>query len=212
MSRPKVKICGVRTPEEAELAVALGADFLGLNFHPPSPRCLAPAAARRVADAVRGRATLVGVFVHQDAAEIAAVDAAVGLDLIQLHGEHDAGVERRFAGRAIRVVRVDGAPEADAVAGAADLWGFLFDTRHPSLWGGTGEGWDSGAVGRLALDRPCFIAGGLGPDNVRAAVDAARPWGIDACSGVEASPGRKDPDRLRRFFEEIDHGTSARAS
>jgi phosphoribosylanthranilate isomerase len=205
----KVKICGVTRPAEALLAAELGADFLGLNFFPPSPRYLEPPAAAEIAAAVRERAAhvrLVGVFVNRPLDEVEDIADGVGLDLLQFHGDETAAVLRPVAARAIKAVRVAGRLDASAVADFDDVWGFLFDVRHPRLYGGSGESWDFSTLNALtprARRKPTFIAGGLGPANVRAAVDACAPWGVDVCSGVEASPGRKDPELLRRLFAEI---------
>ncbi|MEM8960514.1 MAG: phosphoribosylanthranilate isomerase [Acidobacteriota bacterium] len=204
MTRTRVKICGVTDPEEAELAVRLGADYLGLNFHPPSPRYVQPDDARAIADAVRGRTEIVGVFVDRPIQWVEEVATTVGLDRIQLHGDEPAATVAHFGERALKVVRIESAFDATELEGFDTAWGFLFDTRHPTLWGGTGEGWDYRSVAGEGLDRPYFIAGGLSPDNIAEAIEGARPWGVDICSGVEAEPGRKDPARLERLFAEID--------
>lgn len=205
----KVKICGVTRPAEALLAAELGADYLGLNFYPPSPRYLTPRAAAEIAAAVRGEAApvrLVGVFVNRPLDEVEAIADDVGLDLLQFHGDETADGLRPVAARAIKVVRVAGRLDASAVAGFEDVWGYLFDYRHPRLYGGSGESWNFSTLNALTEEghrKPTFIAGGLGPANVRAAAAASSPWGIDVCSGVEAAPGRKDPELLRRLFAEI---------
>ncbi len=269
--RPKVKICGVTSAEEAMLAADLGADFVGLNFYPPSPRYLSPARALEIADAVRGRGRaggaqteqgraggaqteqgraggaqtqrgraggaqtqrgraggaqtrqvrLVGVFVNASAAELEETARIVGLDLLQFHGDETPAEIAPFAARAIKAFRV--APEAhkrngrdrlDAAAleGFEDAWGVLVDAYHPGLYGGTGESWRFESLRELVpqLPRRTFIAGGLGPDNVRAAIEAARPYGIDLCSGVESKPGRKDPELIERLFKEISDGETSR--
>lgn len=202
----RVKICGVRTPEEAVLAARLGADFLGLNFFPPSPRYIDPRAAVEVAAAVRetGRGVkLVGVFVNRPLIEVEEIDDGVGLDLVQFHGDEKPEYLRTMADRAIKVFHVYERVDPGALAEFGDVWGYLFDYQHPRLYGGTGESWDFSTLAPLAIDRPTFIAGGIGPDNVRAAVEASSPWGIDVCSRVEREPGRKDPGLLARLFDEI---------
>jgi phosphoribosylanthranilate isomerase len=248
VTRPLVKICGVTTPEDAALAVRLGADLLGVNFHPPSPRALDPAAdaARllEIADAAGGppsdrsrKALLAGVFVHRPPGEIEEIVASARLDLVQLHGDHHRwGAEEaaRFGERAIRVFRRAGAAELAAIAAELPLhppvWGFLFDTppparraprTHPAAdswsdpFGGTGESWDHGALRKItegpaaSAGRPVLVAGGIRPGNARAALAASGARGIDVCSGVESAPGVKDPDLLRRLFEEIDDGSAA---
>ncbi len=228
--RPKVKICGVTSPEEAVLAADLGADLVGLNFYPPSPRYLEPSQAMEIAAAVRARGAqtepvrLVGVFVNAPAAELEATARSVGLDLLQFHGDETPAEVAPFAARAIKAFRVapearkrNNDPEGDqrkecdrldaaALAGYGDVWGVLVDSRHLQLYGGTGESWNFETLRglRSRLPRRTFIAGGLGPGNVRAAITAARPYGIDLCSGIEARPGKKDPELLEQLFEEID--------
>lgn len=203
----RVKVCGLTSPEDALLAAELGADFIGLNFHPPSPRWVAPARAAEIAAAVRGKAKVVGVFVNRPAEEIVAIDAEVGLDLVQLHGDETPAQARAFAPRAIRALRVAGTLEPGWLAEWDEVWGLLIDSHQPGLYGGTGTSWDFATLGSAGASRPVFIAGGLSPQNVRAAIAAARPWGVDVCSGVESVPGRKDPALLERFFKEIHDGT-----
>lgn len=205
----KVKICGVKEPEEAQLAARLGADFVGLNFYPPSPRFVDTAAAVRVAAAAREarpEVRIVGVFVNRPMDEVEAIDAEVGLDLLQFHGDEPPESLRRVAGRAIKVFRLRDRLDPGVVDGYGDAWGYLFDYRHPKLYGGSGESWDFSTLATLreaGIHRPTFIAGGLGPDNVRSAVASSSPWGIDVCSGVEAAPGHKDPELIARLFDEI---------
>ncbi len=199
----RVKICGVTRIEEALWAAEAGADFVGLNFHPPSPRYVDVSTAAEIADAVRGRVRVVGVFVSRPLAEVEAVAEAVGLDLLQFHGDEPAAALRPVAPRAIKVFRVEERPDPAAAAGFDDVWGYLFDARHPELWGGSGRSWPFASLRHLDLGKPAFVAGGLGPDTVRAAIEACSPWGVDVCSGVESSPGRKDRRLLDRLFQEI---------
>ncbi len=201
---PKVKICGITCLEDALLAADLGADWIGLNFYPPSPRYVSPAVARHIADAVRGRLSLVGVFVNEpEAAEIA---QEVGLDLLQFHGDESPDELAPHGDRAIKVFRVRESFDPALMDPYPEVWGFLVDTKHPSLYGGSGESWRFSSLRGSRRPKPIFIAGGLGPDNVAAAVATAQPFAIDVCSGVEKTPGVKDPERLRRLFEEISHG------
>ncbi len=194
--RPRVKICGVTRVEDAELAVNLGADFLGLNFYPASPRCLDLQAARRIAAAVGDRARLVAVTVNAEAGLIRKILPLV--DLVQFHGEEGPETIAPWAERAIKVLR----PEADEVAAARypDVWGFLLEPRRPG-YGGTGEPWDYASATPPVTDRPVFLAGGIDPANVRAA--AAGAWGVDVCSGVESGPGIKDAGLMKRLFSEL---------
>ena len=196
-----VKICGVVDPENARTAAEMGADFLGLNFYPRSPRYVEVERAREIASAVRDSPVrLVGVFVNRPALEIEEIEKEVGLDLIQLSGDETAGP---FAGRTIKAFR-----GTDGTEGWEDAWAWLFDAPHASLYGGTGTAWNFQAVAGIAGVRRVFVAGGLGPDNVRQAIAASRPFAVDVCSRVESAPGIKDPELLRRLFEEVRNAQS----
>ena len=196
-----VKICGVVDPENARMAVELGADFLGLNFYPRSPRYVEVERAREIASAVRDLPVrLVGVFVNRPAPEIEEIESEVGLDLIQLSGDEATAP---FVGRAIKAFR-----GTDGTERWADAWAWLFDAPHGSLYGGTGMAWNFQDVAGIAGERRVFVAGGLGPDNVRQAIAASRPYAVDVCSRVESAPGIKDPELLRRLFQEVRNAQS----
>lgn len=198
----KVKICGLTRVADARLAVELGADLVGLNFYPPSPRALEVDAARRIAEAVRGRALLVGVFVNRPRAEIEEIDHAVGLDLLQFHGDEEAADVEAFGRRALKVFRLAGDAAAADLAAYPRAWGFLFERRH-ALYGGDGRRWEYDRVAGLADDRPALLAGGLGPDNVAEAARVEGIWGLDVCSGVESAPGIKDAGLMGKLFAEL---------
>jgi phosphoribosylanthranilate isomerase len=199
-----VKICGVVDPANARMAVEMGADFLGLNFYPRSPRYVEVERAREIASAVQGSGVrLVGVFVNRPAREVEEIDSQVGLDLLQLSGDESPEEAAPFAGRAIKAFR-----STDATGGWADAWAWLFDAPHGSLYGGTGTAWNFQAVAGIAGERRVFVAGGLGPDNVRQAIEASRPFAVDICSRVESAPGIKDPELLLRLFQEVRNAQS----
>jgi phosphoribosylanthranilate isomerase len=212
MSRVRVKVCGVVEPANACRAVEMGADFLGLNFYPPSPRFLTVERAREIAAAVRGLGrpvSLVGIFVDRPAAEMEEIAERVGLDLLQLSGDETPEAAAPFAARAIKAFRQGGSPGREALAAWSEAWGVLFDAPHGSLYGGTGAAWSYDTVNEVGSDgRRVFVAGGIGPDNVRRAIAASRPWAVDVCSRVESSPGLKDPELLRRLFEEVRNAES----
>ncbi|MEL7061854.1 MAG: hypothetical protein AAGN46_17645 [Acidobacteriota bacterium] len=228
--RPRVKICGIVDVDDAVAAARLGADFLGLNFHPPSPRSLDVEMAAQLVRETRARLTgsasprWVGVFVAQGPSEIEDIADRVGLDLMQFHGNYGPDDVAAVASRAVVALRVrERLDEIDLTPWLElDPWAFLIDARHPTLYGGSGHRWDVASLRASPLaERRTFIAGGLRPSNVAAAVAAARPWGIDLASGVEkpptssAAPGgrpRKDPELLARLFEEIHHGSTPSAA
>jgi len=201
--RTRVKICGVTRPEDAELAAELGADFVGLNFYSESPRLLGPSAAAEVADAVRGKCGLVGVFVNVALSEIGEIEAIVALELLQFHGDERPDELEPVAERSIKALRFDGTPDAAELNAYPGVWGFLVESRLVSRYGGAGKGWDYRGAANLPRKKPLLLAGGLRPDNVREAIAVSGAWGVDVCSGVEAAPGRKDPEKMKRFFDQV---------
>ncbi|MGH8013108.1 MAG: phosphoribosylanthranilate isomerase [Candidatus Binataceae bacterium] len=191
----KIKICGVTRPGDARLAVELGADLIGLNFYPPSPRCISLDQACAIAREIKGRALLVGVFVNAARAYIEDRRTVAGLDMLQFHGDEDDAAITGWPLPVIRTVRVNAARPAAIANSRADF--ILFDTWHPELFGGTGRTRPLGGLAGVDLSR-VFISGGLAPSNVGAAV-ALGPYAVDVASGVEAVPGIKDAAKLRSF-------------
>jgi phosphoribosylanthranilate isomerase len=193
----RVKICGVTRPQDARAAVEFGADLIGLNFHPPSPRYLDLDRARAVREAA-GRAQTVGVFVNAERSFIEERIAALRLDLIQFHGDEDDGALGGWPLPVIRALRVRAGEAARAIAAArADF--VLLDTFHESLYGGTGVARPLDELRGCDLSR-VFISGGLTPENVRAAATLG-PYAVDVASGVESAPGIKDHSKLRSFID-----------
>jgi phosphoribosylanthranilate isomerase len=177
-----VKVCGITNQEDANAAEQAGADAIGFNFYPKSPRYIAPADAARI----RTRAVRVGVFVDEAPAAVAAIAHEAGLDVVQLHGtECAADYVPLRVWKAFRVTMGD-ATGAEAV---------LLDGPAP----GTGEPFDWSKI--ESTGQKLILAGGLGPDNVADAIRQVRPWGVDACSRIENAPGRKDHDKMRQFIE-----------
>lgn len=199
-----VKICGLTRERDVVLACELGASFVGFNFSADSPRRIDVDAARRLARETDGRASRVGVFVHESSAEIrAAVDAA-SLDLVQIHREIADEDLDGLSVPILAVVRVaDGPLRIPSLAVLERCRALLFDTASASRRGGTGETFDWTVVADRPFPAPVFLAGGLRPDNVGAAVRRTRPAGVDVASGIESGPGVKDPELMRRFFQEV---------
>ena len=188
-----VKICGVTRAEDAAVAVAAGADMIGIVFWAPSPRAATEEQARRVRAAVPAGVPLVGVFVDEDPERIDELVEAAGLDRVQLHGAEPRALIERFGERAIRGVR-DG-----DVSGVPDGVPVIYDRP----WGETRDVESLYAHWRMASGlvsgRQLLLAGRLDPDNVAQAVREVRPYGVDCASGVESSAGIKDHERVRRF-------------
>ncbi len=198
-----VKVCGVTRVEDAMLAVELGADFIGLNFWPRSPRYLTLEAARPIVEAVRGPTSLVGVWVDPDRHEVASVDLELQLDLLQFHGDLEPGSVSWFPGRVIKALRVDPDFGENSLLQFDEAWGFLFDRAPAGVFGGTGESWSYERIADLETPKPVLLAGGLNPTNVAAAIAASGADIVDVCSGVEVRPGIKDRALLVRFMEEV---------
>ena len=204
-ARAVVKICGVTTPEDARLAVACGASYVGLNFYPESPRHLSRERAREVRDAVEGDAKVVGVFVNAEPEVVRRTAKEVGLDLLQFHGEEELDEIAEFAGRGIRALRPRGPVENSELERLATFWGVLFDAPHESLYGGTGQSWDYSRALEAVSTQRVFSAGGVRPANVRKVLESLPGvFAVDVCSGVESSPGRKDPRLLGDLFREVE--------
>jgi phosphoribosylanthranilate isomerase len=195
----RVKICGITRLEDALEAVRLGADALGFNFWPGSKRFIAPAEARRIIRALPPLVTTVGVFVDPSHDEAVAAAAVSGVQVLQLHGDESPEACRAFQLPVVKALRVAG-PEALAeVARYRGLAGILLDAASPG-YGGSGLTFDWSIAREAATRVPLLLAGGLVPENVGEAVRAVRPWAVDVASGVESSPGVKDPEKLARFI------------
>lgn len=206
MRTTKIKVCGITRVEDARLAVDLGADFLGFNFYPESPRYLSPARALEIARAVRGETRLVGVFVNSRPAEVSEVAGRVSLDLVQLHGDEGPADLESLGVSAIRAFRLHAEARPPRLEPWAAAWGFLFEARRKGFYGGGGRAWAYERIAGLETDKPVFVAGGVRPETARRAVELSGASGVDVCSGVEAAPGIKDPDLLVAFFRQLESG------
>lgn len=197
-----VKVCGITSEEDAALAAEAGADGVGLVFWPKSPRAVGIEAARRIASAVPASVVRVGVFVDASAETITRAVEAVGLDLVQLHGDERPELLASLPLRAWKALRVGSALTPADVAPWAAAAGLLLDARVAAAPGGTGQAFDW-TLARAVRDRISFLvlAGGLDADNVMRAIEVARPDGVDVSSGVEKEPGRKDAARVRAFVK-----------
>ena len=196
----KVKICGVTRPEDARAAAAAGADYVGVNFWPGSPRVIDVARAREIA-AVVGMVPLVGVFVDAPREQVERTAADVGLALLQFHGAEPPAYCLGWSRPVVKAVRVP--PGASAVALAApfaDVSYVLVDAYVAGRPGGTGVRLATETLTGLPTIR-LFLAGGLDDENVGEAVRAVRPFAVDVASGVEERPGVKDHEKIQRFIE-----------
>jgi phosphoribosylanthranilate isomerase len=187
-----VKICGITNREDALAAVDAGASAIGFNFYRESPRYISHTGAAMIAEKVPANIWKVGVFVNETPEAIAKIVLDAGLDVAQLHGTSEA--------RGIRIWR---AHQADDSLSLLDqlvaVEALLIDTPSDELYGGTGRTFDWSLAKEFSINT--IIAGGLDADNVRLAIQQAQPWGVDACSRIEKSPGIKDHEKMRKFVK-----------
>jgi phosphoribosylanthranilate isomerase len=201
----RIKICGITNLEDALACAAAGADLLGFNFYPDSPRYIEPADARKIVAQLPASISTVGVFVDAETPkDVARLADIAGVTIVQLHGNESPSYCRELTGKS--VIKALRANERFDPESAAEYYtdAILLDSFDQSLRGGTGRTFDwSIARSTKAKVRKLFLAGGLGPENVAAAVAGVQPYGVDACSSLESSPGRKDISRVRAFINAI---------
>lgn len=199
----KVKVCGITSRGDAVTALELGADALGFNFHPASPRFIRPGAAAAIIRRLPPFAVTVGVFVNLPAEEVALAAEASGVGVLQLHGDETPETCRALARwPLVKALRIGG----EGVPGGLEAYpvgAFLLDARDEALYGGTGKTFDWTLARAVSRVRPVILAGGLRAENVSEAIRVARPYAVDVCSGVEAAPGVKDARALAQFMREV---------
>lgn len=203
---PKIKFCGVTSPEDAELAVSAGAWAIGLIFWPGSRRRCELGVAAEIAAAFRRRVEVVGVFVNATLEELARRAEELGLTMLQLHGDEGpsfcAEAARRTGCRVVKAVRVRSGADIQALAPFNTDY-HLLDSYAPGTPGGSGEtfSWEIARAHRGSV--PVVLSGGLTAANVAEAIGVVSPFAVDVASGVELSPGRKDPEKLGAFAESV---------
>jgi phosphoribosylanthranilate isomerase len=199
----KIKVCGITRYEDARIAVNLGADALGFIFHPASPRFIQPAAVREITRQLPPFVARVGVFVDQPADTINAAATAAGLDTIQLHGTEPPDLARRLPFTVIKAFSVGPGFDLSTLS-TYTVAGFLLDTWDRGKPGGTGKTFDW-TLARRAVNggHRIVLAGGLGPVNIAEALEAVNPYAVDVNSGVEISPGVKNPRKMREVIRAV---------
>ena len=197
----RVKICGITSVEDALLAVQRGADLIGLNFYPPSPRYVTSEDAVEIRKVIPPNVQCVGVFVNSTRRQIADLVERLKLDLIQFHGDEEKEDLLGWRCQTIKAVRVEQKGPLPDISQIPTTY-LLLDTYRAGIYGGTGETfrWEKILSFVSQCEDRLILAGGLTPENVTTAVRSVRPWAVDVASGVEISPGRKDPEKLRAFI------------
>jgi phosphoribosylanthranilate isomerase len=196
----EVKICGLTTVDDAVRCTEAGADALGLNFWPGSPRHVDVPTARAIVEACGDQATMVGVFVDFTLDQVREILQETGTQWAQLHGDETPGLVAELLPHAYKAI---GVKDGSAIELAREYPGehLLLDASVPGMPGGTGRTFDWAIAASVAKERKLTLAGGLTPDNVADAVRAVRPFRVDVASGVESAPGRKAPDLVQQFVE-----------
>lgn len=203
MARIRVKICGVTRPEDAVAAAAAGADAVGLNFYPPSPRAVDIETARALSRALPPFVTRVGLFVDAEPGEIEAVLNSRCLDMLQFHGSEAPADCERYGMPYMKTIKMAEGVDLHALARRYDsASALLLDTHVAGLAGGTGKTFPWERVPG-DLPAPVILAGGLNEENVIEAISRVKPYAVDVSGGVESAPGVKDGARIRAFIQKV---------
>jgi phosphoribosylanthranilate isomerase len=199
----KVKICGLTNYKDAAAALEMGADILGFNFYPESPRYVPPAEAGRIIGRLPAFVEVAGIFVNSTFEHIRETISQCQLNWIQLHGDETPEFCRSFLSINIKTMKAIRVRNQADIKRAEDYLtdAILLDAFKADKYGGTGLTFDWNVIGHIG--KRVFLAGGIDPENVAAAVDLG-VYGVDVCSGIEASPGKKDHRKMRRLFDNMD--------
>ncbi len=200
----KVKICGITNYEDAAAAMDMGADLLGFNFYPKSPRYIQPPKAATIIRKLPAFIDVSGVFVNSSLEEIREIATLCQLDWVQLHGDESTEFCRWLAydsAKTMKALRVKDAGDLEKVD-TYSTDAILLDAFDPKKYGGTGLTFDWNIIGHIG--KRIFLAGGINPDNAAKAVELG-VYGIDVCSGVESEPGKKDHKKMKALFDNIRH-------
>lgn len=196
----KVKICGMTSLEDVFLAVQGGGDAVGFIFYKKSPRCVTEKLVKSVVSKLPPFIETVGVFVDETADRVNRIADSCKLDAVQLHGDESPAFCERINRKVIKAVRVE-SKESFAQLSSYKARAFLLDAYMENRRGGTGRMFDWNLVREAKKFGPVIVAGGLDASNVSLAVQKAKPYGVDVCSGVEKAPGVKSPVKLRAFIK-----------
>ncbi len=202
-----VKICGITSVNDAQLAIENGASAIGLIFYKPSPRNVSLEIAKEIVGSVNGCVPIIGVFVDEDVEVINSILGLVNLDILQLHGRESPQYCQQFKLPIIKVFRVDSSFDV-SILNLFNVSAFLFDTYQKGLPGGTGDSIDWELVSNLKIGTPIILSGGLTSNNIMSGIEMVNPSAVDVNSGVENCPGEKDEMKLGQLFDEINltHG------
>jgi len=200
----KVKICGITNYDDAAAALDMGADLLGFNFYPKSPRFVTPQKALQIINKLPAFIDLAGVFVNASIDQIHEIKNLCQLDWVQLHGDESPEFCKDFLSHNVKVMKALRVKDQTDIEKVDNYFtdAVLLDAFDPEKYGGTGLTFDWNIIGHIG--KRVFLAGGINPDNAVEAVKLG-VYGIDVCSGIEAEPGKKDHQKMKKLFENIRH-------
>jgi phosphoribosylanthranilate isomerase len=200
----KVKICGITNYQDAKAALDMGADLLGFNFYPKSPRFIRPDNAVKIISKLPAFIDLAGVFVNASIEQIHDIKNLCQLDWVQLHGDESPEFCNEFRSRNVKVMKAIRVKGQTDIKKADEYFtdAILLDAFNPEKYGGTGLSFDWNIIGHIS--KRIFLAGGINPDNAADAIKLG-VYGIDVCSGIEAEPGKKDHKKMKKLFDNIKH-------
>jgi len=199
----KIKICGITNLADAQIAVAAGADAAGFIFYEKSPRFVSVETAAEISRQLPPHVLRVGVFVNASEEFIFGAISAAGLTMLQFHGDEPPEFCAQFGVMSMKAFRIRDTESLKKIP-KYQTDAYLLDAFSPSAYGGTGEtfNWNLAAEAKK-FGKPVFISGGLTPENVANAIRTTNPFGVDVSSGVESSPGKKDPAKIRAFVAAV---------
>lgn len=202
--RTRIKVCGITNKEDARAAVAAGADALGFIFVEQSPRLVNPDMVRAITRELPPFVEAIGVFRDEEMEAVAELIHYCSLTMVQLHGSESPEYCEKISCPVIKSFSIHSETESGELAAYSGIVsGFLLDTYHKDLAGGTGMVFDWKLVEQIKPPGPVILAGGLNPENIVQAIRQVRPFAVDVNSGVEYQPGRKDTDKLKSFADEV---------
>lgn len=203
--RTRVKICGITRRQDAEFAIEMGADAIGLVFYGPSPRAVSIAQARDILHKLPPYVTIVALFVDAEKAFVQQCIEQLPISLLQFHGDESAAYCEQFGLPYYKAIRMrDGVDLVELSHQFDNANALLVDSFQEGVPGGTGKTFDWSLV--ESIDKPIILAGGLDKDNVRSAIDRVHPYAVDVSGGVELQKGIKDPDKIHAFMQEVTNG------
>ena len=199
-----VKICGITTCEDAEIAVNYGASAIGMIFYEGSPRYIYPEKVKEWIPAIPAKMKKVGVFVNEKRKNIKTIVDKLNLDYIQLHGDESPEYCDKMIRPVIKVFHM-GTDFDSAVLGNFQVHAFLFDTYQKDKCGGTGRSFNWDLISDLKTDTPIILSGGLNPENINEGIETVQPSAVDVNSGIESEPGIKDKVKVEKLFNTLEN-------